>query len=652
MRPRAAACLLALVLALACATLSPRAAPADPPPPAAPAARPAGLVYTGRVLDPDGKPVAGASVWADNGESYQTLYVPHVIRWRALVPDPDALAETGPATRRSARVTGPDGRFEVEGVPPPVGGWVLATHADFASGRATVGAAGAVNGRVEVGDVRLAPGSSLSVCARRADAARVARFMGSSDPSLVPRAWIVAVPAGAGDPGPGDVRATRAGENGFATIRGLSHRVYDLAAFEDGSGVTPVRVTVTPSGVEATNVVVLARPEGRGLVLPVPTGKTLRVEVVDRSTGAPRPRCRADLALATEPGAAVSIPGPAPLASGRTGADGTVEFPGLDDREYEVTVVPEDHVASAHVSPPPFSVTARGKAGGDPVKVALDPRLVLDVALGGLGGPDPVGEAIVLATPVWEGYDRAGGFPSEVGSTWTRGDPSAERAVVRLEGLRPGRWVVRAWARGRRVAASAPTTLPAPSGRDVSLALERSEGVVVGRIVAAEDGRPLSGVAVEASEYVPWFSRDTATKGTTDGDGRFALRGVLDTGGDVRVAAAPPGRLRARSVARRVVGTVDVGDLVLVKSARLVVRLVDTKGAPVADARVELVVPGAVGGMKGDVWSESADAQGRAVFEGMRGGTYGLRFGRDGPVQAVPVAPGDDLERTLTVPAR
>src|SRR5262249_54251530 len=145
-----------------------------------------------------------------------------------------------------------------------------------------------------------------------------------------------------------------------------------------------------------------------------------------------------------------------------------------------------------------FSVTARGKAGGEPLRVALDPRLSLDVRLQGLEGVD---EAFLQAEPVWQGWEVKGGVPSRVEATGKRGEGAGAEAVVRLAGLRPGSWVVRAWAPGHDVAAPATVSLPEGARDAVPTALVPSAGVVVGRVLSAEDGRPMGGVEVEVSQY-------------------------------------------------------------------------------------------------------------------------------------------------------
>src|SRR5436190_22299595 len=83
------------------------------------------FAVVGRVQGPEGKPLAGATVLADNGGSYQVTKEWTETPWRRWVADPIGEASIGPFTRRAAAPTGDDGKFRVEGVPAPAGnGWV------------------------------------------------------------------------------------------------------------------------------------------------------------------------------------------------------------------------------------------------------------------------------------------------------------------------------------------------------------------------------------------------------------------------------------------------------------------------------------------------------------------------------------------------
>src|SRR6476661_6992993 len=55
----------------------------------------------GRVLGPEGRPLAGATVLADNGGSYQVMKEWTETPWRNWVPDPIAAASIGPFMRRA-----------------------------------------------------------------------------------------------------------------------------------------------------------------------------------------------------------------------------------------------------------------------------------------------------------------------------------------------------------------------------------------------------------------------------------------------------------------------------------------------------------------------------------------------------------------------
>src|SRR5689334_21770082 len=126
-----------LPILLAGSLLSCTAALGGPPEGGAEAADPAArLTYAGRVVDEEGRPVAGAVVFADDGAPYQVIQEWTEIPWRRVVLDPLAAADVGPGTLRGREPSGPVGSFRVDGVRAPAGrAWILATAGDRVPGR-------------------------------------------------------------------------------------------------------------------------------------------------------------------------------------------------------------------------------------------------------------------------------------------------------------------------------------------------------------------------------------------------------------------------------------------------------------------------------------------------------------------------------------
>src|SRR5262245_37852918 len=83
------------------------------------------LAYAGRVVDPEGKPVAGAVVHAITGPPPQVMVHSALLPWRDLVRALPAEPVGGSRLATAPSPTGPDGAFRIEGIPPPVSGHVV-----------------------------------------------------------------------------------------------------------------------------------------------------------------------------------------------------------------------------------------------------------------------------------------------------------------------------------------------------------------------------------------------------------------------------------------------------------------------------------------------------------------------------------------------
>lgn len=610
-RPIAAFILLAVLVAAACA-----AAVAQEAPPAAPAsADDARITYVGRVVDTRGAPVAGANVWADNGGSYQVIKMETAPAWRSMVPDPDRVADVGPYTVRAADATGPDGRFRVAGVRPPVGkGWVVASHPAHAAGRRDATGIAARARVVDVGDVVLPRGRTLRVRVAVADGTPVAD------------AWVAARLAspvgGAGNwwshDTPGEMRCARTDDAGVAVLTGLRAARYAVAAF------TETRAPVEAE-MEATD------GDGPTLDLALRGGATLRIEVRGRRSGSVLAGARVVVDRTVEGG--MSWPGPPPYARLRTGGDGVATAVGLPDdvAEFAVRVTPPDFAADSVHHPGAFSV-GRVMKPGETARFALDEPVALSIPVVDARTGEPVAEPRVVARAVWDAYDRSGGSPIELKG-------AVEGAGVVLRDLRPGPWTFDVWAADHHPHRVGPVQVGAsPAALDPAhidpvhidpvhietVRLEPATGAVAGRVVERATGRPVAGATVATYEWLAAFNDGQRAAATTSSDGAFRVVGVLGAGAPLRIEVTAPGYLFALREWTEATRVSEVGAIEVVRAATVRGRLTDRDGRPLAQQEVELVSPGGRGVSKSDGRSATTDADGRFVFDGLRPGDYVL----------------------------
>ncbi|MBL8752920.1 MAG: carboxypeptidase regulatory-like domain-containing protein [Planctomycetes bacterium] len=124
--------------------------------------------------------------------------------------------------------------------------------------------------------------------------------------------------------------------------------------------------------------------------------------------------------------------------------------------------------------------------------------------------------------------------------------------------------------------------------------------VVRGRCLAAEDGQPVVatvhvGLDDDAAVDEPLtLLQPPAVRATADANGHFTCTLPLDAPTDLRVHASAAGRAPAGARNRATTpGTVwDLGDVRLVRSARVRGEVVDTSGAPVPEVEVGLLMLG------------------------------------------------------------
>jgi protocatechuate 3,4-dioxygenase beta subunit len=583
----------------------------------------ANLTYTGRVLGPDGKPVAGAVVLADNGGSYQVMKTWDETPWRNWVADPIGTSSIGPFTVRAKTPTDADGRFRVEGVRPPAGsGWVVVVHPDFAAARKAA-AADAKDGVLDVGDVRLAVGAAVRATVRTPD----------GEPA--PGAWVVVRPSAPSSPDrgpsswahgeePGDVRVGRTGDDGTCVVRGLTPGRFRVAAFTERT---------LPSVVEAEG----GAGEVAAAEVRLVPGASLRVEVAWRGTGKPVAGARVTV---DRPEAGQSWPGPAPLAKVRSDATGVAAIEGIDAlEEFRVTVVPPDFADDTVHSPGVFHVVATAKRG-DTVRVELTPPRTLVVRVLDAYTKVPLEGARVLLWPDWDRFDHSGGQASDLVLAW-----DAAAKAYATPHARPGPWTLYVWAPGHRPGGLTNVRVAAEGDASPEVVeLGPAGAFAKGRVVEKSTGRPVDGATVASYEWVQRFGDGQRASAATGADGRFQLSPLIGEGFPLRVEVRAPGYVPAFPEWAADGRSPDLGDVALVRAATIRGRVTDAEGRPRARVAVHLDARGFEGHGKGDGWDATTDDDGRFEFPGLLPGEYTIRDHRDPPIR---VAEGATAERDV-----
>jgi beta-lactamase regulating signal transducer with metallopeptidase domain/protocatechuate 3,4-dioxygenase beta subunit len=548
----------------------------------------------GRVLDASGKPVAGAVVHLVHGPAPQVADGTALLPWRTLPVHPPIEPVGGSLLDTAPEPTGEDGRYVVPGVATPAGGWVVVVHPGFLPRRAAVAATGVEGGKLEAGDLRLERGGSL--LARVADA----------EGKPVAGAWVVVQPSSMPFDrySPGEIRSARTGADGTALVEGLRDAPYAAAAFTDDT--PPVEREVAAARATVVDAEFRLKP-----------GASLRVVVLDRASGAPLPGARVDLDPKAKAEATTIEMGDRPMATKRTEADGSATFRALEEGEYVATAVPPDRAEDGVYSPPPFSVDAAVATGGS-VEIRLDPPVPFSLAVVDEETGAPVRSVLVEARAEWKEYDRTGGFPVEVRATL-----EGPKDAYAIEGLRAGPW---------RFALLAPDHLPfrtevvqvkagAPPPR---VAMRPAKGTASGRVVARATGEPVAAARVSSYEWVEDLGEGQRVAATTDADGRFRLAPLLGGGFPLRLEVEAPGFLPLVGGQTADARADGLGDLALVRAARVLGVARDAAGKPVAGTGVLLLAVEQRGLGKDGGRSATTDAEGRFAFDAVPPGDHDL----------------------------
>lgn len=344
-----------------------------------------------------------------------------------------------------------------------------------------------------------------------------------------------------------------------------------------GGGATP------PDAVLVTSV-----PEGRsGLRPPAATGREdagpepggaaprrLAVDVRDATSG--RPLADRGVELAVHAGSAIA--GEPLLSVERTsGDDGVASFE-LPESHETLTLAVRPAPAHGAGSPvlPSGPILVRVARGRDPPRVPLylsPADTALAVRVTDLDGR-PVPGATVFALGTEHPVGAAG--VAEVRTS------SHRRGPLRITASAPGR------ARATVVVGEA-----AAGAVEVPIRLGPPLPPVVGRVVAADGGRPLEGAEVR---FLDPANRAASRTARTGPDGRFRLEGAEGDAGRIVLASAP-GYGGALGIASG-----EELELALAPVVARPVRLVDPDGAPIAAARL-VVGASASDALRWEGWS-------------------------------------------------
>lgn len=560
----------------------------------------------GRIVDPAGKPIVGARVWAANNSPYQTAYIATStqIAWRKFGEEdvhrtPGIL---GPFTKGPA-TTDAQGKFLVKNLLSPMGGSLSVLHTDYLPlhrkvDRKSVRRGG--DGLLDVGTLVLARGVSLR--GRVVD--------GGGHPVAQAKVAIVTTRED-GEDGPRLLKFVRSDEQGRFRIRGLAEKEEGriLGVWDANSPAVSVELASPLDKKELVLTLLRAKP-----------GNRIRARVINAEDGSPMAACVVRLLR-------VGPAGPYDrkvYEQRRSDQRGRAEFGCVPDGEFVVQAVPADQAKRIGIhSPPPWAVSQVAAPGSD-VELAVMPAIRIEGSVVDAATGEPIPRYEVRALPDPSTFDQA--YRKRFGHPDDQRLAEGPRpgGVFALPSMRSGKWKIQILANGYRPFEKAAEVELRPRQERLVFRVEKATGSVVGHVVDAGTGQPVADALVDAYEWSPILFGVNRRYSKSDAEGHFrATRLVLDEDLAQTFWISRSGYLRKElAFAKGTLPPKDLGRIELVRECVITGQLLDAKGKPLD--RVTVVAREEAFRSKGGR-RVLTDHQGRYRLEGLRVGIYHLR---------------------------
>lgn len=324
------------------------------------------------------------------------------------------------------------------------------------------------------------------------------------------------------------------------------------------------------------------------VVLRLKSGGSLRGEVVD---------VKGNPILGAEVEATIQGGGSTHIA--QTKPDGTFELLGLGTGTYEVFARTNNQASKAQ------RISIKG-ADHSKFTLVVQESSIAGVVVDSQGSVVP--EIVVRANAV-------GGHSMTNDSR----DVTDSRGHFELGGLEPGEYAVTAQWPDQRTQQENTSQLTRTGDNQVKIVM-RSMGTIRGRVVWKGEPLPYYGIALSIPGEISWLN--LAPTGISTQDGRFTLSNI-GTGTWTLVILGPGTDLKIISELRVEEGQLlELGDVVMAPGQRIVGRVQDSAGSPVANAYVTIGRGLSTNGTQLRQWvsgdfETTTDANGRYVFEGI-----------------------------------